>query len=252
MNGYVAFVKKEFAENMKNHRFVILFAVFLVFGLTSAVIAKYTPELLSALAVDMEMNSEPAALDAWKQFYKNMSGAGFSVFIILYGNSLSNEYTRGTLVLMVTRGMSRRAVILAKYTVAAVLMTLCYWISYAAAYGLTAYLWKNAALSNVALAASALWLVGLLYLSILMIGCVVFRQAFTGILFTGGLIALISLAGLIEPIANFSPFLLTTKNVDLISGAAVPSDFLIPALLSLALSVAGLQVAIGIFNRKQL
>lgn len=34
----------------------------------------------------------------------------------------------------------------------------------------------------VALAAFALWLVGFLYLSILMIGCVIFKQTFTSIL----------------------------------------------------------------------
>ena len=93
MNGYIAFVKKEFMENIKNYRFFILFAVFLTFGIASAFLAKFTPEILSALAADMEMNSEPVALDAWKQFYKNISGVGFSAFIILYGSCLSTEYS---------------------------------------------------------------------------------------------------------------------------------------------------------------
>ena len=83
MSGYIAFVKKEFTENIKNYRFLILFAVFLVFGIMSAFLAKFTPEILSTLAADMQMTSEPVALDAWKQFYKNISGVGFSAFIIL-------------------------------------------------------------------------------------------------------------------------------------------------------------------------
>ena len=252
MSGYIAFVKKEFTENMKNYRFLILFAVFLIFGITSAFLAKYTPEILSALTKDMEMSSEPAALDAWKQFYKNMSGVGFSAFIILYGNSLSNEYSKGTLVLMVTKGLSRKAVILAKYTVAAVLMTVSYWTSYAATYGCTALLWNDRTLSHVALAASALWLSGFLYLSILMTGCVMFRQTFTSILFTGGMAALLSLAGMAEPIARFHTFILTSKNVDLISGTTVPADFIIPALISVMISVFGLLTAIRLFNKKQL
>ena len=252
MSGYIAFVKKEFVENMKNYRFFIMFAVFLIFGITSAFLAKFTPEILSALAADMEMNSQPVALDAWKQFFKNIAGVGFSAFIILYGSCLSSEYSKGTLVLLVTTGLSRKAVILAKYTVAAILMTLCYWISYAAAYGYTAFLWDNVNLSNVALAAFALWIVGFLYLSILMVGCVIFKQTFTSILFTGGIVALISLLGIAEPIAKFSPFILTTKNVDLISGAVVPSYFIIPALISVAISVLGLLIAIRLFNKKQL
>ena len=46
MSGYLAFVKKEFTENMKNYRFLILFAIFLVFGIMSAFFARYTSEIL--------------------------------------------------------------------------------------------------------------------------------------------------------------------------------------------------------------
>lgn len=237
---------------MKNYRFLILFAVFLIFGIMSAFLAKFTPEILSALAADMEMTSEPVALDAWKQFYKNISGVGFSAFIILFGSCMSNEYSKGTLVLMVTKGLSRKAVILAKYTVAAALMTISYWIGYAATYGYTALLWIDNNLSNVALAAVSLWIVGFLYLSILMTGCVIFKQTFTSILFTGGIVALISLLGMIEPIAKFNPFILTLKNVDLISGEAIPAEFMIPAFISVILSLLGLLIAIRLFNKKQL
>ena len=237
---------------MKNYRFLILFAVFLIFGIMSVFLAKFTPEILSSLAADMEMISEPVALDAWKQFYKNISGVGFSAFIILFGSCLSNEYSKGTLVLMVTKGLSRKAVILAKYTVAAALMTISYWIGYAATYGYTTLLWNDNDLSNVAFAAVSLWIVGFLYLSILMIGCVIFKQTFTSILFTGGMVAIISLLGMIEPIAKFNPFILTSKNVDLISGEAVPADFMIPAFISIVLSIFGVLIAIRLFNKKQL
>lgn len=252
MNGFIAFLKKEFTENWKNYRFLILFAVFLIFSIMSAFLAKFTPEILSAFAADMEMTSEPTALDAWKQFYKNISGVGFSAFIILFGSCLSNEYSKGTFVLMLTKGLSRKAVILAKYTAAAALMTISYWVGYAAAYGCTALLWNDSRLSNIALAAFSLWIVGFLYLSILMIGCVIFKQTFTSILFTGGIVALISLLGMIEPIAKCNPFILTSKNVNLISGEAVPSEFMIPAFISVVLSVFGLLTAIRLFNKKQL
>ena len=153
---------------------------------------------------------------------------------------------------MVTKGLSRKAVILAKYTVAAALMTISYWIGYAATYGYTTLLWNDNDLSNVAFAAVSLWIVSFLYLSILMIGCVIFRQTFTSILFTGGMVAIISLLGMIEPIAKFNPFILTSKNVDLISGEAVPADFMIPAFISIVLSIFGVLIAIRLFNKKQL
>lgn len=252
MNGYIAFVKKEFTENMKNYRFLVMFSVFLIFGILSAFLAKFMPEILSSMAEDMTMRSEPVALDAWKQFYKNITGVGFSAVIILYGSCLSTEYSKGTLVLLVTKGLSRSAVILAKYTVAVSLMTVSYWISFAATYSYTAFLWKGTTLSNTVSAAFALWIIGFLYLSILMVGCVIFKQTFTSILFAGGIVALISLIGIIEPIAQFNPLILTTKNVDLISGTVLPSAFFIPTLIAIVTSILGLLLAMKLFNKKPL
>lgn len=252
MNGYLAFMKKEFTENMKSYRFFIMLAVFLAFGMMSAFLAKFTPEILSALASEMKVSSDPSALDAWKQFYKNISGVGFSVVIILYGSCLSGEYAKGTLVLMVTKGLSRKTIIFAKYTVASVLMTVSFWGSYAFTYGCTAFLWSDTKLSNVALAACALWIVGFLYLSILMVGCVLFKQTFTSILFTGGVVAAISLLWLIEPLAKYNPFNLTRQNIDLISGIVAPSDLIMPVLTSVIMSISGLLLAIKLFNTKTL
>lgn len=252
MNGYAAFLKKELTENMKNYRFPILFAVFLIFGLTSPFLAKFMPDILSAMAPDMQMGSAPVALDAWEQFYKNISGVGFSAFIVLFGSCMSGEYSKGTLVLLVTKGLPRPAVIFAKYTVAAVLMTVCYWAGFLATWCYTAWLWPGTMLSHVIIAAFYLWLIGFLYLSILLLGCVVFRQTFTSILFTGGIVAVISLLGIAGPLAKYNPFLLTSKNVDLISGAAAVSELFMPAAISALLTAAGLWAAVLLFNRKQL
>lgn len=252
MNGYAAFLKKEFTENMKNYRFLILFAVFLIFGLASPFLARFMPEILSAVAADMQMESAPSALDAWEQFYKNISGIGFSAFIILFGSCMSGEYSKGTLVLLVTKGLPRPAVIFAKYTAAAVLMTISYWAGFLTACGCTACLWPDTMLPHVFTAAFYLWLTGFLYLSILLPGCVMFRQTFTSILFTGGIAAVISLLGIAPPLAKFNPFLLTSKNVELIFGTASVSEFVMPAIVSVAITVLGLWSAIILFDRKQL
>lgn len=252
MNSYVAFLKKELTENMKNYRFLILFAVFLIFGLTSPFLAKFMPEVLSAVAANMQMGSTPVALDAWKQFYKNISGVGFSAFIILFGSCMSGEYSKGTLVLLVTKGLPRSAVIFAKYTVAAILMTICYWAGFLATYCYVDYLWPGTMLSHVFTAAFYLWLIGFLYLSILLLSCVIFKQTFTSILFTGGIVAMISLLGIVEPLAKFNPFLLTSKNMELISGAASVSELFIPAIISIVITILGLWSAIILFNRKHL
>lgn len=113
-------------------------------------------------------------------------------------------------------------------------------------------LWPGIMLFNVFTAAFYLWLIGFLYRSILLLGCVAFKQTFTSILFTGGIVAVISLLGIVEPLAKFNPFLLTSKNVDLISGIVSVSDLFIPGSIATVISVAGLWSAILLFDRKQL
>ena len=54
MKGYIAFIKKEFVENLKNYSFFILFTIFAIFGLSSAFLAKFTPEIIVALGAGFE------------------------------------------------------------------------------------------------------------------------------------------------------------------------------------------------------
>lgn len=253
MKGYWAFTKKELVENWMNFRLFILLFVFLMFGATSPILAKIMPELLAELAPQMGLtNTIPVAADAWEQFYKNITGVGFSAFIILFGGMLSGEYAKGTLPLLVTKGLSRRAIILAKITGAALVLSLCFWASFAISYGLTAYLWPGESLPHALLAGVATWVMGLFYLSVLMLGCVIFRQAFTSILFTGGAVALLSLTNLSQTIANLGPFALLGKIADLLAGEVVAASFILPFATTGLLALFSICGALGAFQRKQL
>lgn len=64
--------------------------------------------------------------------------------------------------------------------------------------------------------------------------------------------ALISLLGMAEPAAGYSPFILTSKNADLIAGEVVLAEFLIPAFISVVLTVFGLMAAVFLFHKKKL
>lgn len=251
MKGLGAFIKKELRENLANHRLLILAAVFLIFGMTNAPLAKYMPQLLATLADGFTLNVTPTALDAWVQFFKNAGGVGMSAVIILFGSMLSGEYNRGTLVLLVTKGLSRASVVLAKYLVAAFIMSFCYWLGFLATAGYTAYYWPGSALTHTFLAAAGLWSAGFLYLAILMLGAVLFRQAFTTILFTGGTIALLSLANMAPALAPWNPLALTSGTA-IIEGTVRVGDLAAPLATTLALTVLALSAAVKLLARKRL
>ena len=70
MKGFAAFFKKEWLENLHNHRLLILAALFLIFGITNAPLAKYTPELLAALADGFTLNVAPVAQKRFQPWHE--------------------------------------------------------------------------------------------------------------------------------------------------------------------------------------
>jgi ABC-2 type transport system permease protein len=253
VSGYIAFTKKEFTENIRNYRSLIMLVLFIFFGVSSPLLAKFSPQLVAAFAINIDITfAEPTALDAWAQFYKNISTLGLSLTIILFSSCLSSEYAKGTLTIMLTKGLSRKAVIMSKFSAAATITTISYWLSFGIAYGYTVHLWPDVELPHVVFAAFPVWVTVLLYLCILMLGCVLFRQAFTSILFLLVATVVMSLLGMASQFEAISPSFLVSKNVDLLSNTVTINQFAIPAITSIIISALLLILSIVTFRKKQL
>lgn len=253
MREFIAFLKKELIENIRNYRLFIMLSIFLIFGLMSPLLAKFTPQLMQALMPNIaDAFENPTALDSWMQFYKNVASLGLSLTIILFSSCLSGEYAKGTLTIMLTKGLSRSAVVLSKFSAAAIILTISYWLAFGVTYGYTTYLWPSDSLPYVFFAAFALWIAGLLYLCILILGCVLFKQAFTSILFLLVITVMMGLVEQIEQTAGYSPVILVSKNIDLLSRAVPASYFVIPCIVTILVSAALLIISIAVFNKKRL
>ena len=123
MSGYLAFMGKEFKEQIRTFKALILFIVLLLFGLVSPALAKIMPELLKLIPMDgLELTiniPSPTWMDAYAQFFKNITQIGIIVLLILLNGSISQEMQRGTLINMLSKGLARPTVILAKFTASA-------------------------------------------------------------------------------------------------------------------------------------
>lgn len=253
MSGYLAFTKKELVENVRNYRVLLILSLFFFFGVSSPILAKFTPQLIESLEMNMQITmGEPTAYDSWSQFYKNVSSLGVSLMVILFSSCLSGEYAKGTLTIMFTKGLSRGAVILSKFTAAVIIMTASFWISFGVGYLYTAFLWPGEDMQHVLLAAAVMWIAALMYLSILMLGCVLFRQAFTSILFLLVFTVVLSLLGMTSQFEAVSPVFLISKNVDLLNGTVDASNFLLPGVIAIGLSAVLMAASVIRFHKKQL
>lgn len=254
MNAMCAFFQKELREAAATHKLTVLGLVFLLFGMMNPLVAKLMPDILaSALPAGMSFTlPAPSAIDAWAQFYKNVPQMGLAVLVLVYGGMMANELSRGTLTNLLTKGLSRRAVILAKYGAAALVWTAAYALCVSATWLYTLYFWPFGNLPYLPLAAVGLWVFGLLLLSTLPLGGVLFRNHYGSLLFTGGLVVAMFLFGIVPSASVCNPIVLVSSSMALLTGQQAGGTFVGPLVSSLGLTAAFLSTGILIFNRRAL
>lgn len=225
MNGYWAFLKKEWMESLRSYRLLVLGAVFLALGMMGPLSAKFMPELIGSMAPMMSgLIPEQTELDAWAQFFKNITQLGLIAGALVFSGLMPGEFSKGTLVCVLTKGLRRSSVVLAKFTMSALLWTVCYAGSFLVSWGYTIYFYPEGRVQNLFPAMAMLWLFGLLILAVLLLGGVLFRSGYGGLIFTGLFVCLLFLVNLIPQAQAYNPLVLASVNPALTAGTAELSD----------------------------
>ena len=119
MNFFIV-LRKELTELWRSKRFLIVAAVLAVFGLTSPLLAKFTPELLKSIpnvpAAVAAMVPTPTVADAVAQYEKNMAQFGVLLALLLSMGVVAQEKERGTAAMILAHPVSRVNFLLAKFT----------------------------------------------------------------------------------------------------------------------------------------
>ena len=254
MTGYGAFVKKEFVEFYRSHKLLIILAVFLLLGMMNPLTAKITPQLLENFMPEgMVINiEEPTALDAWMQFYKNVPQLGLVVLVILFSGMMSQEYSKGTLINVLTKGLARRSVVLSKFTVALSMWTMAYTVCVAVSWAYTAYFWQGEELRHLLAAAAMVWIYGILLLAAGLFGSVLCKNAYGNLLITGGFVGVQFLLNIIPDAVKYNPIALVSRNMELIESGVQFDELLTPVGITFGLIVAFVTAACVVFNTKTL
>ncbi|MCE5344189.1 MAG: ABC transporter permease subunit [Eubacteriales bacterium] len=254
MNAFTAFFKKELSEAAHTHKLTVMGLVFLLFGMMNPLTAKVLPDILAGVMPDgiTITLATPTALDSWAQFFKNVPQMGLIVMVLLYGGMLANELSRGTLTQLLTRGLPRKTVVLAKFSAASLVWTAAYALCFFVTYAYTVYFWPEGSTTGLPLAAFSLWVFGLMLLSTLLLGGVLFKNSYGCLLLTGGLVALLSLLNILPAMQAVNPMVLPSNGMALLSGTFPASGFVTPLLVTGAIIMSMLSGTIFLFNRKAL
>lgn len=252
MKVYFAFTQKELLESLRTYKLLTMIIVFIFFGMLGPLTAKLTPQILESL-IPAEMQftiGEPTALDSWAQFFKNISQMGFIVVSILFSGIMANEFNRGTFINILTKGLPRSTVILSKFTVASMIWTVSYFICFILSYIYTEYFWDSGGISNLPYSIFYLWLFGIMFLAVILLGGVIFRSSYACLMFTGGFIVTLFLLNIVPKFQKYNPIGLASKNMSLLTGDIVPKDLMTSVIISIGIIIASIVGAIGIFNKK--
>ena len=256
MTQLMAFTRKEWIEVLRTGKFFIVTVLFILFGVMNPAIAKLTPWMMEALSESLEdsgltlTDATVDALTSWVQFYKNVPMA-LIVFILMFSGILAAEYQKGTLINMITKGLSRWKIVVSKSFVLLLLWSFGYWMCYGITYAYNEYFWDNSIAEDVGFAAFCVYMMGVWLIALMMLMSTLFSVGSVVSVGTGGVFFVMYLSGMLPDLKKFLPTCLLEAS-GLLSGAGEAGDYSTALVVAAVLTVVQLVLAVLILNRKRL
>lgn len=256
MRAFLAVFKKEWMEQLRSSRLIILTILFIMFGIMNPAIAKLTPWLFEVMAESLEESGmvvttvEVDAMTSWLQFFKNVPMV-LIVFVLMQSSIFTKEYQSGTLVLVLTKGLHRYKVVFSKTVILILMWTVLYWMQYAITYVYNDYFWDNSVAENLLFSVSCWWIFGLWVIALMVLFSTI-ANANTGVLVgTGAVVFGFYMISLLPKLTKYTPTLLMDGN-SLIYGAKEVDDYTIALTMVLVTGVISIIFSIPILNKKRI
>ena len=246
MRTFIAFLKKEILETIRTGKLFIVLIISCLFGIMSPAIAKLTPWMMKTLSDSLEESGLQVkevvvdALTSWTQFYKNIPMA-LLVFVLVFAGILAGEYQKGTLVLSVSKGASRTAVLAAKTVTLLGVWTLGFTVCYGITIFYTEFYWDNSIVQSCLFGAVCYWLFGANVLAFLVLVSTIAETVSMVLLGTAAYVGAQFLLMLFPKVERFLPIKLT-EGMTLAAGGSHAEDY-IPAVLVTVAMTAGVFLA---------
>lgn len=256
MKSMIAFMKKEFLEQIRTSKFIILGILFVLFGVLNPAMAKLTPALMEMLKETMSQSGlivtevEVTAMTSYEQFYKNIPMV-FIIFVIMQSNIFTKEYQSNTLILALTKGLERYKVVTVKTIVLVSLWTIYYAVYFLITYGYNEYFWDNSIANNLFFSVFIWWVFGI-WVILLMVLFSSICNTNTGVISLTGCVVFASyLLSMIPKIKEYLPTTLM-DGYSLTKGVTAVEDYIVSIIVAVIIGVVSYVASILMFNKKSL
>ncbi len=219
MKSMIVFMTKEILEQVRTYKTLILMTVLLLVGISSPILAKMMPEIIGSMDIGIEIKiPTPTYRDAFAQFFESVTQIVIIVIILVFSGVVSLEKTKGTVVLMLTKKLSRTSLLLSKFIAMVILWTVGYLLSIGAFLFYTFYLFLDVQLDGVALALFCLWLFAIVILAITLLASTLATNNYIGTIGAFGGWFMLLMTPYVPGLKKITPMYLATWNNQILLG----------------------------------
>ncbi len=253
MNKTIVIIKKELTDQIRSYRFFIFSIILLIFAISSPVLAKMMPEIFKSMGDQLQIQiPTPTYVDAYAQFFKNLSQMGTLVILLIFAGIVCDEKVKGSATMILTKNVSRTTFVVGKFLTAALIWTAVYLVSALICIGYAYYFFPVAPHGSLLLANVMFWLYGLLIISITLFASTISNSHATATIysFLSWIILLITSA--IPRVQKYSPSLLGAVNTEVVAGTKTLSDVYIAIILASLLIITFVILSARSLSRQEL
>jgi ABC-2 type transport system permease protein len=248
-------LRKELLEQWRSYRLLVVAVVLLLFGgFIAPLTAKYTPELIKALAPQGDefagLIPTPTATVAVQEYVESISQFGVLVALLVAMGAVAREKDKGTAALMLSKPLSRGVFLAAKFVALGMTFTLGILIAGAACYYYTMLLFEALDLSSWLALNGLLLLFLLVYVALTLFCSTLTKSQVVGGGLAFGLLMLLTAIGALPTVGDYLPGRLVSWAAGLMGGSAKASWSAVWG--SLGLILVSMFGAWAIFVRQEL
>ncbi len=256
MKSFLAFLKKEYTESARSGKLLLLTILFIAIGIMNPAIAKLTPWLLETMSESLEETGMSVtvinidALTSWTQFFKNIPMM-LIAYVLVYAGLFTKEYEAGTLVLILTKGIARYKIVLAKAVWLITFWTVGYFACFGITYGYNAYYWDNSVAKSLMPSVLYWYAFSLLVLCLMVLFSALSNSSSMVMLGTGSVVLASYLLAMLPKLVRYLPTSLMNSN-GLLMGAENADRYYPALMITLVMCMISIVISIPLMNKKQL
>jgi len=246
-------LKKELIEYIKTPKGFILTAVFLFFAISSPATAKFMNEILAAVAGDINISfPDPTLYDSWGQVFKNMNSICLIVYLIVMASTVSQEKSKGSILLVLTKKVSRFQFLVSKFIIGILVFTILLVVSTVLSGWYTNLLFGAYMYDGFWMSLLLYWLMGVFFTAVAVFVSVIGKTTTTSALLAFAIYAILQILNISIEIAMFNPSGASSIVNGILTGTIKQSELWKPILSTTIMSMILFTSTYFIFKKQEI